>query len=368
MSKKKKIPPGIYERGSRWRVDTYYKGQQLKDSFATPEMAEENLRKMKTLIDEGKYLEKKRVSQVTFGEFKTRYITWIEQIGQKTAYDKKLYLVPLTAHFGENTLLHKITRADVEEYQAKRKSLPGKRVKEIKPATVNREMATLKHLFSKAVEWKVLTDSPARGIKMLKESNRRLRFLSADECKSLLDACPITKLKKDESALPILRWIVTLALNTGMRKGEILNLKWENVHLRESYLELTDQKNGERSTIPLNEAAVAILRAIPRRIDTPYVFPGRFDGQPFSDLKRQFEKAVTAAELKDMTFHTLRHTAASHLVMAGVDLATVKEILRHKSISMTLRYAHLSPDHKKSAVEALSKALTVKVEKADKTA
>jgi integrase len=366
MRKKKKL--GVFKHGSKWRYDTYYRGHRLREAYATPEAAEENLRKVKTLIDEGRYLEKKRISDVTFGEFKTRYLDWVEKIGQRTAYDKKLYFIPLTAHFGKNTLLHGITKADVEEHQAKRKSMPGKRVKEIKPATVNREIATLKHFFSKAVEWKVLSDSPARGVKMFKENNRRLRFLAVDECKVLIAACPLTKLRRDDPPFPILLWIVTLALNTGMRKSEVLTLQWENVHLREAYLELPDQKSGERATIPLNEAAIAVLKAIPRRIDTPYVFPGRVPGQPFWDLKKQFEKAVKAARLEGVTLHTLRHTAASHLVMAGVDLATVKEILRHKSISMTLRYAHLSPDHKKSAVEALSKALNGEAEKTEKSA
>jgi integrase len=103
-------------------------------------------------------------------------------------------------------------------------------------------------------------------------------------------------------------------------------------------------------------------------LDSKYVFPGKKPGKPYKDLKRQFETAVEQAKLERVTFHTLRHTAASYLVMAGVDLATVKEILRHKSISMTLGYAHLLPDHKQSAVEALSKALSAESEKAGKTA
>ena len=125
---------------------------------------------------------------------------------------------------------------------------------------------------------------------------------------------------------------------------------------------MIDQKNAERSTIPLNRAAISILKSIPVRIDSPYVFPGKVAGKPFSGLKRQFEKAVKAANLKDVTFHTLRHTIASHLVMAGVDLAMVREIMRHKSIEMTLRYSHLAPAHKKAAVDALERSLQTKAE------
>ena len=228
----------------------------------------------------------------------------------------------------------------------------------MKPATVNREMAALKHMFSKAVAWGILGQNPASGVKLNKENNRRLRYLTPEECNALLDACPSATLRQ----------VVTLAINTGMRKSEILNLIWVNVNLRERYIELPDQKNGECDTIPLNQTVADLLRTIPRRLDSDYVFPGMVPGKPFCDFKRQFEKAVRAAKLEGVTFHTLRHTAASHLVMAGVDLATVREILRHKSIEMTLRYAHLSGDHKKAAVDALQNALKGQADKDAKTA
>jgi integrase len=165
-----------------------------------------------------------------------------------------------------------------------------------------------------------------------------------------------------------IRQVIELALNTGMRKSEILHLKWDHINLRQGYLELLDQKNGEYDTIPLNSKAQEILRAIPRRLDSAYVFTGRKEGQPFWDLKKQFEKAISNAKLEGVTFHTLRHTCASHLVMAGVDLATVREIMRHKSMEMTLRYAHLSPSHKKAAVDALGNALAAGTKKEAKTA
>jgi len=150
------------------------------------------------------------------------------------------------------------------------------------------------------------------------------------------------------------------------RKGEILNLTWASVNLREKYIELVEQKNGERSTIPLNSAAGDTLRAIPRRLDSDYVFTGLIPGEPFYDLKRQFAKAIRKAKLAGVSFHTLRHTAASLLVMAGVDLTTVMAILRHKDYKTTLRYSHLSQDHKRAAVEALGNVLASKSEKAEK--
>jgi site-specific recombinase XerD len=153
--------------------------------------------------------------------------------------------------------LGKITRADIERYQGERLSSPGQRKAKIAKATVNREVAAIKHLFSKAVEWKVLDGNPAAGIKLFKETGRRLRYLTPDECQQLLDAC-----------LPTMKQVVTLALHTGMRKSEILNLTWESVNLRERFIELVDQRNGEHSTIPLNQTAIDTLRSIPRRLNS----------------------------------------------------------------------------------------------------
>ena len=98
-----------------------------------------------------------------------------------------------------------------------------------------------------------------------------------------------------------------LALHTGMRKSEILNLTWDSINIINGYIELVDQKNGERSTIPLNRIAIETIQSIPRRIDSKYVFPGKTPNKPFYDLKWQFEKSVSSAKLDGVTFHVLRH-------------------------------------------------------------
>jgi integrase len=167
---------------------------------------------------------------------------------------------------------------------------------------------------------------------------------------------------------PTLKTPFSTVLNTGMRKSEVLRLKREHVNLRQEYLEILDQKNGEYSTIPLDKRALEILRSIPRRFDSPDVFTGKIKGQPFWDLKRQFEEAVKKSKMEGITFHTLRHTAVSHMVMSGVPLATVKEILRHKDYAMTLRYAHLSSEHTRAAMNALGASLVVKPKDKSKTA
>ena len=219
------------------------------------------------------------------------------------------------------------------------------------PATINRHIATIKHMFTKAVEWDMVDEEVLkriRKVKLLKENNRRLRYLSTEECQALLKEC-------DSHIRPI----VIMALNTGMRKGEILGLTWDRVDLKHGFilLEQDDTKNGERREIPINDAVRAALQSLVRRLDIPYVFYDHETGTRYLDVKRGFNGACRRAGIRDFHFHDTRHTFASHLVMKGIDLTTVKGLLGHKTLSMTLRYAHLAPSHKVKAVDILDKAL-----------
>ena len=216
-----------------------------------------------------------------------------------------------------------------------------------KPATVNRLVATLKHMFSKAVEWDMVEEATLKRIrkaKLLEENNRRLRYLSKEQCQRLIDVC-------DKHLRPI----VICALNTGMRKGEILKLRWDNVDLKHGFILLDLTKNGERREIPINNTVKQALMSVTRRLDVPFVFFDPATGKPYQDIKRSFITACRKAKIRDFRFHDLRHTFASHLVMAGWDITTVKELLGHKTLTMTLRYAHLAPSHKVRAVEVLDK-------------
>jgi integrase len=184
---------------------------------------------------------------------------------------------------------------------------------------------------------------------MLKENNQRMRYLSYEECQTLIDVC--------ESHL---KPIVITALNTGMRKGEILNLKWDDVDLKNGFIFVRETKNGDRRDIPINQKLRSALESLyrgskknPRQIHIPYVFYYYRTGNPFLDVKRSFTTALRKAGIKDFRFHDLRHTFASQLVMAGADIAAVRELLGHKTLTMTLRYSHLAPNHKVQTVKLL---------------
>jgi integrase len=150
-------------------------------------------------------------------------------------------------------------------------------------------------------------------------------------------------------------YAVTVAVHTGMRKGELLGLKWEQVNLEQGIITLYDTKNGERRDVPMDETVKAVLRGMDRRGD--YIFSNE-EGKALVRAQKSFEGALKKSGIEDFRFHDLRHTFASNLVMAGEDLNTVRELLGHKDLTMTLRYAHLSPNHKTKAISVLDRVMS----------
>ena len=176
---------------------------------------------------------------------------------------------------------------------------------------------------------------------LLKENNKRMRFLTEDEIKRLLKECPV-----------YLKRVVECAVNTGMRKGEILRLKWDQV--RNGFIYLSKTKNMEPRQIPINDDLDVIFKQIRKEqhLTSPHVF--LYNGSAVQDIKRAFNNAVQKAGIQDFRFHDLRHTFASQVVMRGGTLKDVQELLGHKTMTMTLRYAHLTQEHKKKAVNLLN--------------
>lgn len=212
-------------------------------------------------------------------------------------------------------------------------------------SSINRYLAELRTVFSKAIQWGYAESNPVHAVKLEKENNQRVRFLTHGEIEKLIKA-----------AVPHLRPIIQTALRTGMRRGEILKLKWDQVNLPARIITVTHTKNQEGKQIPIDKVLHPLLSERPSRSHSEYVFPNR-KGKPYRDVKRSFPAAVQLAGIKNFRFHDLRPTFASHLVMNGADLATVKELLGHKDIKMTLRYSHLSPAHKERTIALIEKAL-----------
>jgi integrase len=275
---------------------------------------------------------------------------------------KRHYLENFKGYFGESTLLANIKYVDVETYRnhLRQKITKNKTIRS--DASVNREMSCLHHIFTKAVEWEMIEQNPfSKGKSLiLKENNKRLRFLNEDEIPKLLDACP-----------DYLRNIVECALNTGMRRGEILSLKWNQI--RNGFIYLDKTKTNESRQIPINDTLKILFKEIRKQhgFESEHVF--LYDGQiieaktgkvrnpnkdgkakPVTEMKRSFKSALKRAGVVDFRFHDLRHTFASQLLLKGGTLKDVQELLGHKTMTMTLRYAHLTQEHKKKAVNLLN--------------
>ena len=287
---------------------------------------------------------------VTFDELAEKYSEFCKS--QRGFEVKRYRIATLCAEFGNRKVVT-ITLEELERFQQRRLSANRPAKKEgaeplppVKPASVNKEFAALKHMFTKADQWGLIprtTLDMVRKVKPVRENNKRLRFLSVEECSRLLAECT-----------PGVREMVVFALNTGCRRGEIFDLKWQHVDLKHGHIRIADSKNGEARDIPVNSTLSALLRGLVRHLDSPYVFVNPETVTRYQDIKHSFATACQKAGLDDFHFHDLRHTFASHLVMNGVDLLKVSRLLGHKTLTMTLRYAHLAPDHLKKAVDVLT--------------
>jgi integrase len=247
----------------------------------------------------------------------------------------------------------------------------------VKPGTVNRDLVALKACLSKAVHWRFIAEHPLlRGVKLLKEDTSGVaRFLSADEEARLRrslasrdDDRRAARARANEwrrergyelmpefgSYTDYLTPLVLVAMNTGLRRGELLELTWADLDLPRGILTVRGEgaKSGRTRHVPLNSEAQRVLSAWKPAEGEGLVFPGD-DGRPMANLKTAWVRVAAAAKLQAFRFHDLRHTFASKLVQRGVDLNTVRELLGHSDFSLTLRYAHLAAENKVAAVAKL---------------
>ncbi|NLI46349.1 MAG: tyrosine-type recombinase/integrase [Acidobacteria bacterium] len=218
------------------------------------------------------------------------------------------------------------------------------------PTTVRYYLVILTHLFNLAVrEWGWLKESPIRKVTKPAANPGRIRYLTDEELATSLDACR-------ESECGYLLSAVLLALTTGMRYGEQFGLTWSQVDLNRGWITLGLTKNKKRRGVPLVGPALDAIRKLEkvRRVDTDYLFPSH-DGKKPYDIRRPFQKALRAANIKDFSWHDLRHCAASYLAMSGVPLKVIGKLLGHSTSAMTDRYSHLADE---IVTDAVSKVMT----------
>jgi len=219
----------------------------------------------------------------------------------------------------------------------------------LSPGTVNRYLSALSKAFTNAVkEWHWLPNNPLARVSKKPEPRGIVRYLSDDERAALLDACRKSEYKP-------LYLIVLFAITTGVRRGELLGLRWQDIDLERRVAVLHNAKNGDRRSVPIVPEGAELLRehGKVRRLDNDQVFASDGDDPVWFD--KFWYAALKAAKIKDFRFHDLRHTAASYLAMSGATTAEIAAVLGHRTLQMVKRYAHLPDQHTGAVVERMTR-------------
>ena len=200
----------------------------------------------------------------------------------------------------------------------------------------DREVTILKGMFTKAIDWKFALLNPAKGLKLEKELPR-LRFLRPEESARLIAACGI------EPKAPYLRAMVIVDLHSGLRKEELLSLKWEHIYIDRNVLKVEEGKGGDSRYVPIGDTVKIQLSKLSEKKKGDYVFHDQY-GRRIKDIKRSFGSALKRAGLNDVRFHDLRRTFGTMCAWKNVPPKTLQKWLGHKSIETTMKYYVVSPD------------------------
>lgn len=299
----------------------------------------------------GRHFKTSEAKRHTLGEAIDRYIASVLPTKKKVASRQRVQLLWWKDQIGCK-LLSDVTPSLLCEQRDKLLKDETHLKKLRSNATVVRYLAALSHLFTIAIkEWGWLEESPMRKVTKPKEPRGRVRYLADDERKKLLEACKA-------SHNPFLYPAVIISLSTGMRQGELLQLRWSNIDLEKGRIILHETKNGERRVVPLAGLALQLVKEMDQRraIVTDLLFPGT-DPQKPVDLRYAWEKVLNDACIKNFRWHDLRHSTASYLAMNNVSLTVIGEILGHKTVAMVKRYSHLSETHTASVVASMNEMI-----------
>ena len=321
----------IYQRGQNWYVDFSHDGRRIRKKVGSKKDAENALAAVKADLLRGEY--KFRIDRkVRFEDFAKEYLEYAKV--NKRSWSRDEVIIRKNLSYFNDMLLSKINPRHIEEYKKLR-------LEKVKPGTVNRELTCLKYMFTVAEKFgKFDGKNPVKQVKFLQQRQYEMKILDRNEIKRLIDA-----------STGYLRAMIIMALNTGMRKGEIFNLKWNSVDFVDNYIYVKETKSNVMRKIPMNFVVRSTLKEIKRESD--FVFASPKTGKHFTGTLHSFKTACKNAGINNLRFHDLRHTAATFMVMGGIDLVTVSQILGHSTIQMTMRYAHPTPENKRKAVDVL---------------
>ena len=342
---------GIFERlpgsGVWWVRYKDHNHREHREKVGPKGLAVKVYAKRVAQVAEGKFFPERaiRVRHVLLKDFLADYVKHHVTGKLKNAKHEARYAKLWTAALG-NRPVRSITSDDVARYVTARQDA------KLADASINRKLSFLRKAMNHALRKRLVDANPvgARngGVKLAKENNQRVRYLTDEE---------ETRLREhvEESGWPF----VAFALHTGIRQDNQFRLQWSDVNFGTGIIMVREPKGGSDYPVPMNATVRALLTALPSRLKSRYVFPSSTGRTPMGSqnfMHRVFVPALEAAKVEDFHWHDLRHTFASRLVMAGVPLLTVSKLLGHKTLAMTLRYAHLAPGHLLNAVCTLDQS------------
>ena len=310
----------------QWQAQVRKKGQPLQSkTFETRAEAEQWARAIEVEMDKGVFISRAEAESTTLKELFERYLAEITPRKKGAASEtnrlRALMRLQLALRYVAG-----IRGMDIARFR-------DERLRKVTPSTVKRDLVLLGHVFEVArKEWGIYVQNPVRDIRLPTDNRPRDRRLQAGEEARLLAAC-------EQARNPWLLPIVQLALETAMRQGELIRLRWQLIDLSRRTAHLPDTKNGDPRSVPLSSTAVRVLRALPRSLHGP-VFPGLTT----EAIKRAYIRAVRRAGIENLRFHDLRHEATTRLFEKGLNIMEVASITGHKDLRMLRRYTHLKAE------------------------
>lgn len=335
----------VYKRGGVYWYDFWFEGQRYRAStkLNNKRAALRAEAICKAALAEGRAGIVHRGPVQRFEDFvENEFLPWSKVQHEAHPRTHQFYRASsksLKAFFGKLNL-DAITTRHVEKFKVMRAG-------QVSPASTNRDLAAIRSMLNFGIRQGHITRNPVSGVRFLPEGPGMMRVVSHEEQEQYLKA-----------ARPLLRDISTLILETGMRPEEVFTICKENVHLDRRYLFVpTGKTRFARRNIPLTDTALKVLKRRVAKAKTCYLFPHRRDpNKPMGTIQKAHEEALREAKLQpSFRLYDLRHTFGSRSAMAGVDLATLKELMGHSHISITMRYVHPTPEHKKEALRKLER-------------
>lgn len=341
-----------YESGQlRWICDFYYNGERFIKTLKFAQTKKE--------AEQAEALIMNQVFQQAYG-FEPRPDKLFENFvvesflpyseANKKSFSNDVYICRVLVSYFRGMAVRQLTAPLIEKFKQWLLAKPivygtdkEKKERARSLATVNNHLRVLSKILSLAMDAELIDSNPCFRVRKFKPNNRRLRVLSDEEEVKLL-----TTLERND----LIRSIVIVALNTGLRRGEIFSLKWPDVDFQRGRLIIRKTKASKERFVPINITVRELLQSLPRRL-SDYVFPSPKTVGRLTDIKKGFRGAVDLAGIENLRFHDLRHTFATRLADAGTDIYTLKEIMGHEDIKTTMIYVHASGEAGRIAVEKL---------------